>query len=227
MRITNLEELDKSLCPFYDKTGCCNKEDLCNKTHRNAEINRCLIFHQMYPDPDLFINSLDDPSVVQLTDDDKQNLFNAFYIDIVSMLKQFGPLDDVVVASNKNDTLNGNVFAMFREVDAASAAYLALNGQFYAGRKIRITFSPIIRLSSAVCRVNEDEACTQGNSCNFIHPYNPSNGIMDDCFPRINRKFARAFRKSNKTSIRTTPIEALYGERREKNPTGPKIQGRY
>ncbi|OHT01179.1 Splicing factor U2AF 23 kDa subunit [Tritrichomonas foetus] len=212
--MNNINKLDpeKTICNYFDRTGCCAKEDLCNKTHRNAELSRCLVFHHIFPDPDLFVESLPDPDSIQITKEEKINLINSFYLDMVIMLKQFGPLEDLVVASNRSDTMSGNVVAMFREVDGAASAYLALNGQFYAGRKIRVTFAPIIRLASAICRGYEDGECKLGNTCSFIHPHAPSPWITDECFPRAQRMFAAPFRISKRTRILDTPQEVLYGK---------------
>ena len=213
---------NKYTCNYFEKTGCCQKEDLCNKTHRNASLSRCLVFHHIYPDPDLFLESLPDPSIVQMTEADKTNLLNAFFLDMVIMLREFGPLEDLVVASNRSDTLSGNVIAMFKEVDAAAAAYIALNQKFYAGRRVRITFAPILRLSSAVCRGSEDGDCRMGAACSFIHPLVPSQWVIDDCFPRAQRMFPEPFRKSKRTRIIDTPQEVLYGKTRMQSAENKK-----
>lgn len=205
------KEIDKTCCFEFEKTGVCSHGDLCIKTHRNAELSRCVVFHHLYPDPDLFIQSLSNPKALVITDKEKENLLNAFYLDIYYMLIRFGPLEDIVIASNKINSLSGNVFAMFREVDGAAACYLALNNQFYAGRRIRMTFSPIIRLASAICRCENGE-CQLGDECFFIHPYNPT--IYSEVFPRAQRMFAKPFRRK-KVVVLASPQDALYGIHRK------------
>lgn len=204
------KEIDRTCCLEYEKTGICPRKDLCIKSHRNAELSRCIVFHHLYPDPDLFIEMLGDPKALVITDKEKENLLNAFYLDVYYMLIQFGPLDDLVIASNKVNAMSGNVFAMFREVDGAAACYLALNNQFYAGRRVRITFTPIIRLSSAVCR--DGENCQSGDNCIYIHPYNPT--IYTEVFPRVKRMFARPFRR-RKVVVLASPQDALHGVHRK------------
>lgn len=205
------KEIDRSCCLEYEKTGVCSRGDLCMRTHRTAELSRCVVFHHLYPDPDLFIQSLHDPKVLVLTEKEKENLLNAFYLDVYYMLVKFGPVEDIVIASNKADRMSGNVFAMFRDVDGAAACYLALNNQFYAGRRIRITFSPIIRLASAICRC-ENGQCQSGDECIFIHPYNPT--IYTEVFPRAQRMFAKPFRRT-KVVVLASPQDALYGVHRK------------
>lgn len=208
-------EIDKNVCAIFDKTGCCPREDMCTKKHRQPEMSRCLIFHHLYPDPDLFVSSLPNPEIMTITEEQKLNMLNAFYLDMVIMLSQFGPLEDLVVASNKSDILSGNVLAMFREVDGAAAAFVALNNQYYAGRKIRMTFSPTLRLSSAICR--EDSNCKNGAVCPFIHPYHPSPSVYNDCFPRAPRQFPAKQREFKRTQFLNTPQNLLYGKLRTKD----------
>lgn len=205
------KEIDKTCCLEFEKTGICSRGDLCMRTHRNAELSRCVIFHHLYPDPEVFIQSLRDPKAIVITEKEKENLLNAFYLDVFYMLIQFGPVDDIVIASNKANTMSGNVFAMFREVDGAAACFLALNNQFYAGRKIQMSFSPIVRLSSAICR-SEEGKCESGDECIFIHPYNPT--IYTDVFPRPHRMFAKQFRRK-KAIVLASPQEALHGIHRK------------
>lgn len=206
--------IDKTICGVFDKTGCCPQEEGCTKMHRQPEISRCLVFHHIYPDPELFINSLPDPKIIQIPKEQQQNLFNAFYMDMVSLLAQFGPLEDLVIASNKSDTLSGNALAMFREVDGAYAAYMALNGEYYCGRKIHITFSPTLRLTSAICRVDE---CKLGLKCHFIHPFNPSPDVYSDCFSRSTRQFPTPQREYKKRQYFNSPQDLLYGKIKKKD----------
>lgn len=198
------------LCPFYEKTGVCGKGDMCNKTHRRPEICRCLLFHKIYPDPDLFLSMLSN-EVINISETEKQNLLDSFFLDIVLMMRQFGELEDVLICGNKNDQLSGNLYAMFREAGSAESAYMALNNQYYAGRKIEITFSPIFKLSCAICKGFMEGSCPMGNACCFIHPLSPSEYITKRCFSRAARSYPEMFRKSHKTRIIDTPSDVLYG----------------
>ncbi|KAH0795326.1 Splicing factor U2af small subunit B [Histomonas meleagridis] len=135
---------------------------------------------------------------------------------MVLMLRQFGTLEDMVICGNKMDHLSGNLLAMFREMDAATAAFIALNDQFYAGRRISISFAPVLRLSCSICRGFEDGTCALGNSCGFVHPLYPSQYISSLCFPRGIRAFAEPFRKSHRTRITDTPADVLYGRTKRK-----------
>ena len=204
-------EKDKLTCPSFNKTGACIRGELCNKTHKIVDIERCLCFHNLYPDPNLFEKALPD-GVLEIPNEQKQRMLDAFYLDIVLMLQQFGPLEDVVIAGNEVDHLSGNVLAMYREVDGALAAKTALDGQYYAGRRISITFSPTLRISSAICRSFETDDCEKGNQCNFIHPLNPSPFVSTECFPQSLRKFPKKFRRGTQNGfVRDAPDDLIHG----------------
>lgn len=207
---------DREYCPNFERTGTCIHGELCTKIHRTPEISRCIVFHHLYPDPQLFADAIDNPSILQFTNEEKTNYLNAFYLDVYYMLIQFGPLEDLLIASNRTESMVGNVFAMFREVDAAAACLLALNHHYYAGRKILITFTPITRLSSAVCQGIDDGKCQLGDKCFFIHPFNVP--IYSEVFPRVQRMFATPFRRGKKI-ILETPQNALYPKEKKDNKT--------
>jgi splicing factor U2AF subunit len=195
----------------YEKTGACPKGDLCQQSHRNIEMPRCLVFHHIYPDPELFIDMLP-PDVFSLSAKQKQNLIDAFYLDMFLMLRNFGLLEDILLCGNKSDHLSGNLIVMYKEVQSATSTLMALNGQYYAGRKIAVTFAPILRLSNAICRSAGDAQCQLGAQCNFVHPLNPSKFVMNECFPRGPRHYAPPFRTARAHRIVDTPGELLYGE---------------
>ena len=92
---TSNEEREPTVCQVYDKTGACLKGELCNKSHRDAPISRAIVLHHIYPDPDLFIEMLP-PGTLEIPQEQKQRLVNAFYLDVYYMLQRFGPIDDMI-----------------------------------------------------------------------------------------------------------------------------------
>jgi len=220
---------DPNICLSFEKTGSCPKGDQCTKSHKIPTICRCLVFHHLYPDPRLFCKMV--PSgVIEIGDDENQHLIDAFFLDIVVQLNIYGPLDDLLICSNLVDHLCGNVIAIYKEADAAMMAYQHLRNKYYAGRKISVTFAPIQRVSTTVCREFATGQCTNGNKCQFIHPAEPSYFIYNECFPRCFKSYPDIFRKGREKRIVDNPNEILGGKTRKKldpeayNPeTFPKV----
>ena len=50
-----------------------------------------------------------------------------------------------------------------------TAAVLPGQGRFYAGRPIMCEFSPVTDFREATCRQYEENTCTRGGYCNFMH----------------------------------------------------------
>ena len=204
---------DTTLCEFYEKIGCCPNLDVCNKTHRNAPLNRSIILHHIFPDPDLFIGMLP-KGVLEIDHTTKQRLIDAVFLDISIMLMEFGLLDDMVIAGNFSDNLFGSVIAIFHEADSAYAAQMALDGQYYAGRKIHVSLSPVPRISTAICfNINKYKECQIGSKCMFIHPYEPSPNIFNEVFSRSQKSYPSSFRNTKKKCL-DSPTDALYGRTR-------------
>ena len=59
--------------------------------------------------------------------------------------------------------------AQFSDENAAARALQGLAGRFYAGRPILIEFSPVTDFREATCRQYEENTCTRGGYCNFMH----------------------------------------------------------
>ncbi|EAX96776.1 hypothetical protein TVAG_216790 [Trichomonas vaginalis G3] len=198
---------EKLFCLQFEKTGVCLKGEMCNKPHRSDPMSRILLFKHLYPDPDVFLALLPTGSVT-ISDEEKQRAADAFYYDIFLMCQRFGPVEDILIASNKTDIMNGNVYVSFKEVDAAQAAFLTLNNQYYAGRKVECVLTPISRLSNAICN---ESACPYGSTCNYVHPLKISEHITKICFPRSSRVYPTQFRRAGKIKIATTPANILNG----------------
>ncbi|KAH0788303.1 putative U2 snRNP auxiliary factor small subunit [Histomonas meleagridis] len=210
MRSVFAEEKDPSLCLMYEKVGSCEKGDLCNKSHRELPLSRAIVLHHIFPDPDIFINALPQ-STIEIDQEMRMRLVNSFFLDVAQMLMQFGQLESMVIVGNKIDHLNGNVLALFHESDAAYTAREALNGQYYAGRRIEVTLAPVQRVSYAFCSEFLTSQCSMGDKCGFIHPIEPSTHVFDQLFPKTIKSVPTQLQRGNKKRIIDNPTDALYG----------------
>lgn len=204
------DESNSTLCEFYEKTGACPNQDICVKTHRQVALSRSIVLHHIFPDPDIFISSLP-PNTLYIDPRTKQSLIDAVFLDVAIMLLEFGILDDMIIAGNKSDHLFGNIIAVFHECDSAHAAKEALDGQYYAGRRISVSLSPVLRISRSICNM-KCEVCEGklGSECNFIHPLEPSPHILNQVFPRGIKSYPEKFRNIKKRYL-DSPYDALYG----------------
>jgi len=98
-----------------------------------------------------------------------QDHFEDFYEDVFEELSKFGKVSALNVCDNWADHLSGNVYAFFRDENDAREALEALNGRYYAGRKIVAEFSPVTDFREATCRQYEESKCNRGGYCNFMH----------------------------------------------------------
>ena len=84
--------------------------------------------------------------------DEVEDAFEDFYEDVLVELGKQGKIDYLHVCDNLAAHLCGNVYACFREEEAASGALAALNGRYYLGRPIVAELSPVTNFSEACCR---------------------------------------------------------------------------
>ena len=195
------------LCPIYTRTGACPNGDKCDKIHKQDVFSRVVCFHHLYPNPDLFLEMLP-KGTLSISKEEKQRLADAFYLDVYYMLQRFGPVEDIMIAENKIDFLSGNVYVEFKETDSAYASISVLNGEYYAGRKIVATLTPIQKLSNSLCPM---ESCMSLETCNFVHELKISENVVRECFLKNAKIFAEPFRTTKRKKLFDTPHDALYG----------------
>ena len=213
---------ESSFCPYFEKMGCCPFGDSCKQKHILKTIPRCVIFHHLYPDPDLFIESLP-PGTLTIQKNEKQRLVDAFFLDICTMVKNFGVVEDVALASNRSDHLNGNVWVWFKETDSAVMCKTALDGQYYAGRKIRVTLCCSPRLSISICKHYAAGECPNGNTCLYLHTLEPSFNVFNECIPRSAKAYPDKFRKYRTIKAIDTPDDLISGKCKATLPNGTKL----
>jgi splicing factor U2AF subunit len=179
-------EKDRVNCPFYTKIGACRHGDRCSRIHNRPTISPTIVLMNMYQHPDMISPGVDAQG--QPIDARKlQEHFEDFYEDIFEDLSKFGEIETLNVCDNLCDHMIGNVYVQFREEDQAAAAHTALRGRFYSGRLITVDFSPVTDFREAICRQYEENICTRGGHCNFIHVKK-----LSGCSRRSNRGRSRS-----------------------------------
>ncbi|GLC47071.1 hypothetical protein PLESTM_002022100 [Pleodorina starrii] len=162
-------EKDRVNCPFYFKIGACRHGDRCSRLHNRPTISPTILMANMYQNP--LLNAPLGPDGLPIRVDPKaaQEHFEDFYEDVFEELAQHGELENLNVCDNFADHMVGNVYAKFRDEDAAARALQALQGRYYDGRQIIIEFSPVTDFREATCRQYEENTCNRGGYCNFMH----------------------------------------------------------
>ncbi|CAN7034271.1 unnamed protein product [Brassica rapa subsp. trilocularis] len=161
-------EKDRVNCPFYNKMGACRHGDRCSRIHNRPAISPTLLLANMYQRPDMITPGVDaqgqplDPRKIQ-------EHFEDFFEDLFEELGKFGEIESLNICDNLADHMIGNVYVQFKEEDQAAAALKALQGRSYLGRPIIGEFSPVTDFREATCRQYEEENCSRGGYCNFMH----------------------------------------------------------
>ena len=173
-------EKDSLYCPFFQKIGSCMHGETCSRMHIRPQASKTLLLCNLYPNPLRFISLLPD-GVLEISRSTLDRNFDEFYIDIYEELRTFGPIEDLMVASNLCDHLVGNVLVRYENLEDAVSAYSNLRCRYYAGRPIDAQYSPVEVFSGAVCRQLSLGKCQHGENCNFIHPKYPSDDVLEHC----------------------------------------------
>lgn len=103
--------------------------------------------------------------------------FDDFYEEVFEELNKFGKLEDLQVCENLGDHMVGNVYAKFADEEDAARAVEGLHGRFYAGRPLICEFSPVTDFREARCRQFDENTCSRGGYCNFLHIKEPSRSL--------------------------------------------------
>lgn len=159
-RIIGTEE-DKFNCPFYYKIGACRHGERCSRTHLRPNFSQTLIFPHMYMAPP------PDPNTGQPPEDNEH--FEEFYEDILGEFVNYGEIEEMHTVENLGDHMCGNVYVKYRYEEDAESCLKAMNGRYYAGRVIASEFSPVTDFREARCRQFDEDHCTRGGYCNFMH----------------------------------------------------------
>ncbi|KAH7680568.1 U2 auxiliary factor small subunit protein [Dioscorea alata] len=184
-------EKDRVNCPFYCKIGACRHGDRCSRLHTRPSISPTLLLANTYERPDMITPGVDaegrpiDPRKIQ-------EHFENSYEDLFEELSKYGEIESLNVCDNLADHMVGNVYVQFREEEHAVNALRNLQGRYYAGRPIIVDFSPVTDFREATCRQYEENSCSRGGYCNFMHLKMISSDLRRQLFRRYRRRRSRS-----------------------------------
>lgn len=190
-------EKDRVNCPFYFKIGACRHGDRCSRLHTKPSISPTLLLSNMYQRPDMLTTPAVDPQGQSLDPRKIQDNFEDFYEDLYEELSKYGQIESLNICDNLADHMVGNVYVQFREEEHAAAALQNLSGRFYAGRPIIVDFSPVTDFREATCRQYEENVCSRGGYCNFMHLKKISRELRRKLFGRSRRRRSRSHSRSH------------------------------
>lgn len=84
------------------------------------------------------------------------------------------------VCDNLGDHLVGHVYAKFTDEEEAADALNIMNGRYYNGKKMQVEFSPVQDFREARCRDFDEDVCSRGGFCNFMHVKPVPQGLLRD-----------------------------------------------
>eukprot|EP00891_Asterochloris_glomerata_P007737 jgi/Astpho2/7737/Aster-07579 len=181
-------EKDRVNCPFFFKIGACRHGDRCSRVHNRPTISQTLLLQNMYQNPAL--NAPIGPDGLPMPVDARQSQehFEDFYEDIFEELAKYGEIENLNVCDNLADHMVGSVYVKFADENGAAAALQAMQGRYYGGRPIQVEFSPVTDFREATCRQYEENTCTRGGYCNFMHLRPISRDLRKQLFGRYKRR---------------------------------------
>lgn len=170
-------EVDKVNCPFYFKIGACRHSDRCSRLHHRPAFSPTILIKHVYRHPVREMELQQALSGSQGVNNkggkiDKVKAYQdflCFYEDMFLELSKFGRIDELHVCDNLGDHMIGHVYCKFFNEEDASDAMQVMNGRYYDGTKMEVEFSPVTDFREARCRDFDEEACSRGGFCNFLH----------------------------------------------------------
>ncbi len=174
-RIHGTEE-DKVNCPFYFKIGACRHSDRCSRLHHRPAFSPTILIKHVYRHP-VRVMELEQALHGGANKGGKPRIdkvkafedFLVFYEDMFLELSKFGRIDELHICDNLGDHMIGHVYCKYFNEEDASDAMQVMNGRFYDGHKMEVEFSPVTDFREARCRDFDEESCSRGGFCNFLH----------------------------------------------------------
>lgn len=164
-------ERDQANCPFYLKIGACRHGDRCSRSHNKPLFSPTLLFTNMYISPTQIRERAATLGLAppRIPADEEAAHFDDFYEDMHSEMSRHGRVDNINICENRSEHLQGNTYVRFEDEDGARAALDAVQGRVYAGRAIKVEYSPVTELADGRCRKFEETNCERGDFCHFMH----------------------------------------------------------
>lgn len=154
----------QAVCTFYQKIGACRHGDKCSRKHIRPTESKTVLLANLY---------------TQSAEKNKVSpeAFDQFYADIYTHAAQSGEIEQMVVCENENFHLCGNVYVRYSDTQSADKAVAQLNQEWYGGRPVYCELSPVSNFAEANCRAYDNNQCSRGDHCNFMHTRRPSNEL--------------------------------------------------
>ncbi len=106
---------------------------------------------------------------LQIDEQKAQEDFYTFFEDFHMELSKFGRIEALHILDNLGDHLVGHIYVKYSDEEEASDALNIMNGRYYKGRKMEVEFSPVVDFREARCRDYDEDVCSRGGFCNFMH----------------------------------------------------------
>ena len=95
--------------------------------------------------------------------------FKRFFFDVYPEFEKFGTIKMLLVSKNISPHLRGNVYITYKNISESIECFKKMNGRYYAGLPLCVTYSFIQHLNDAKC-IHENK-CPRSLDCNFLHVY--------------------------------------------------------
>ena len=158
-------------CPFYFKIGACRHGDRCSRTHNKPLFSQTIMFENMYRS----VSQIREAAIAQglpppeISHEEATYHFDDFFEDVWDEMSKFGKVEEMHVCENLSEHLAGNTYVKFSDEEAAQNALKHSKGRWYAGRPVKVEYSPVTDFRESKCRPFEVGECDRGDYCNFMH----------------------------------------------------------
>ncbi|XP_052895559.1 U2 small nuclear ribonucleoprotein auxiliary factor 35 kDa subunit-related protein 1 [Anopheles moucheti] len=202
---------DAEDCKFFLKTGACRHGYRCSGNHPTPGVGKVILIPSFFSHPALEqkVHAEYGQDVrLEFDEDDLQSCYNDFFRDIIVEFEAFGKIQHILACRNAGTHLRGSVYIEYELLRNAAAAYLRMNGRFYAKKQLHVEFRSPIVWPAAVCGLFELKRCQKGNGCNFLHILkNPDHRYVYNHFQEC-----RSMRKEEIVHVATPLVEKTWDE---------------
>ena len=194
-------EEDRINGPFFFKIGACRHGETCTRKHNKPPFSQTVLIKKMYYNPMIpLVNS--GTQVGKFDQLTLQQVFDDFLEEIVEELSKYGNLEDVQVMENLGDHMIGCVYAKYEDEEDAEKCLNAMNGRYYAGRKLEAEYTSVTDFREARCRSYDESICDRGSFCNFMHVRGPCKALRKYLEEKYNFTGCRVTGKATMASMR-------------------------
>lgn len=154
LRSIHNTRIDVEDCKFFQKTGACRHGYRCCANHPTPGVSRFILIPNFFSHPALeqTVHAEYGQDVrLEFDEDELKNCFNEFFRDIIVEFEMFGRIKHIFVCRNSGPHLRGSVYIEYELLRNAAAAYLRMNGRFYAKKQLHVEFRNPIVWPMAVC----------------------------------------------------------------------------